>query len=260
VSVLIDSHVNLHHHAFAEDREAVITRARDAGVARMITICDRIENFGQVIAIAEQHDDIYASVGAHPHYAKDHLELTSAQLIAHAAHPKVVGIGETGLDRHYNHSPFEDQEIVFRRHIGAARATGLPLIVHTREADDATAAILEEETGEGAFPILMHCYTSGAGLAQRALALGAYFSLSGIMTFRKADDVRAVAAELPLARIILETDCPYLAPLPHRGRRNEPAYLADVHRYFCAWRGLDEADAARAMADNFHTLFAKAAP
>lgn len=257
---LIDSHVNLHAAAFDEDRAEVIARARAAGVRTMITICDRIENFPAVRAIAESDADIWCSVGAHPHYARDHLGLTAAELVSGAAHPRVVGIGETGLDRHYNHSPIEDQEIVFRRHIAAARATGLPLIVHTREADDLTAAVLEEEAGQGPFPLLMHCYTSGAGLARRALALGAYFSLSGILTFKAADDVRAVAATLPMERIILETDCPYLAPIPHRGRRCEPAHLADVHRYFCQWKGLDEAEAAAIMRDNFFRLFAKARP
>lgn len=257
---LIDSHVNLHAAAFDEDRDAVIARARAAGVATMVTICDRFDSFPAVRAIAEAHDGIWCTVGAHPHHAKDHLGLTSDALVAAAAHPKVIGIGETGLDRHYNYSPPADQEIVFRRHIAAARATQLPLVVHTREADDETAGVLEEEHGAGPFPILMHCYTSGAALAQRALALGAYFSLSGILTFKAANDVRSVAADLPLDRIILETDCPYLAPLPHRGRRNEPAFVADVHRYFCAWRQLDETETARVMRENFFRLFAKAAP
>lgn len=257
---LIDSHVNLHAEAFSDDRAEVIARARAAGVDTMLTICDRIDNFPHVRAIAEADENIWCSVGAHPHHAKDHLDLTVERLVAFAAHPKVIGIGETGLDRHYNYSAPADQEIVFRRHIAAARATGLPLIVHTREADDITGAILEEEHGQGAFPLLMHCYTSGAALARRALALGAFFSLSGIMTFKTAEDVRAVAAELPLDRIILETDCPYLAPPPHRGRRNEPAFLADVHRYFCAWRGIDERDGADIMRANFHRLFAKAKP
>lgn len=257
--MLIDSHVNLHAEAFDDDRDAVIARARDAGIATMVTICDRIENFPRVRAIAEAHADIWASVGAHPHYAKDHRDLTAERLVALAAHPKVIGIGETGLDRHYNHSPIDDQIAVFRAHIAAARTTGLPLIVHTREADDLTADILEEEHAKGAFAILMHCYTSGGALARRALDLGAYFSLSGIVTFKAADDVRAVARDLPLDRIILETDCPYLAPIPHRGRRNEPAFLADVHRYFCAWKGLPEEGTAATMADNFHRLFAKAA-
>lgn len=256
--MLIDSHVNLHAEAFGADLADVVARARQAGVGPMLTICDRVENFAQVIAVAEAFSDIWASVGAHPHYARDHLELTSDMLIALAAHPKVVGIGETGLDQHYGHSSLDDQKTVFRAHITAARELDLPLIVHTREADDDTASILEEEFRQGPFRILMHCYTSGEALARRALELGAYFSLSGILTFRSARDVRAVASILPMDRIILETDCPYLAPEPHRGRRNEPAFLVDVHRYFCSWKGLDEASGADLIADNFFRLFGRA--
>lgn len=256
--MLIDSHVNLHAEAFDVDRDDVIRRAREAGVGPMLTICDRIENFPRVRAIAEADANIWASVGAHPHHAKDHLDLTTDALLAFAAHPKVIGIGETGLDQHYGHSTLEDQTIVLRQHIGAARALDLPLIVHTREADETTADILEAEFQKGPFRILMHCYTSGEGLARRALEIGAYFSMSGILTFKAATDVRAVASILPLDRIILETDCPYLAPPPHRGRRNEPAFLPDVHRYFCAWKGLDETEGARLMEDNFFRLFSKA--
>ena len=229
--MIIDSHVNLHHHSFADDREAVIARARDAGVRRMITICDKIENFDEVIAIADAHDDIYASVGAHPHYAKDHLDLTAARLIELGRHPKVVGVGETGLDQHYKFSPFVDQVHVFRAHAEAARTLGKTLIIHTREADGPMAQMLEEEAGKGDLRILMHCYTSGVELARRALGVGAYFSFSGIMTFKNADDVRAIAREVPLDRVIVETDCPYLAPVPHRGKRNEPGYV--VHTAAC---------------------------
>jgi len=251
----IDSHVNLHHHSFAEDREAVIARARDAGVARMITICDKIGNFDQVTAIAETHDDIYASVGAHPHYAKDHLDLTAERLIALGKHPKVVGVGETGLDQHYKFSPFEDQVQVFRAHAAAARALDKTLIIHTREADDAMAGLLEEEAGKGPLRILMHCYTSGAELARRALAIGAYFSFSGIMTFKNAEDVRAIALATPLDRVIVETDCPYLAPVPHRGQRCEPAHVLDVQRAFAKLRGLGEEEASTLLAENFFRLF-----
>ena len=254
-AMLIDSHVNLHHQSFTEDREAVIARARAAGVARMITICDRIENFPQVIAIAEANEDIYASVGAHPHYAKDHLELTAKRLIELGAHPKVVGIGETGLDQHYKFSPFEDQVRVFRAHAEAARTLGKTLIIHTREADDTMAELLEEEEGRGSLRILMHCYTSGMELARRALALGAYFSFSGIMTFKNADDVRTVAREIPLDRVIVETDCPYLAPVPHRGQRCEPAHVAAVQAYFCKLRGLEEEEGSALLAENFFRLF-----
>lgn len=256
--MLIDSHVNLHAEAFDADRDAVIARAREAGVHTMLTICDRMANFPRVLEIAHGNRDIWASVGAHPHHAKDHLDLTAELLTTCSADRKVIAIGETGLDQHYGHSTLDDQIAVLRTHIAAARALQLPLIVHTREADDATAAVLEEEYGRGPFPILMHCYTSGEGLARRALAIGAYFSLSGILTFKTATDVREVASILPLDRIILETDCPYLTPMPHRGRRNEPALLTDVHRYFCAWKGLDEREVAEAMADNFFRLFSKA--
>jgi TatD DNase family protein len=254
-AMLIDSHVNLHHQAFAEDREAVIARARDAGVRRMITICDRIENFPAVIAIAEAHDDIFASVGAHPHYAKDHLDLTTERLIELGRHEKVVGVGETGLDQHYKFSPFEDQVRVFRAHAAAARALGKTLIIHTREADEAMADLLEEEAGKGPLRLLMHCYTSGAELARRALKLGAYFSFSGIITFKNADEVRAIAREVPIDRVIVETDCPYLAPVPHRGQRCEPMHIADVQAAFCRLRGLDEKECSALLADNFFRLF-----
>lgn len=253
----IDSHVNLHHESFAADRGEVIARAREAGVARMITICDRIANFPQVIAIAEAEPDIFASVGAHPHYAKDHLDLTAERLIELGRHPKVVGIGETGLDRHYNFSPAEDQIAVYRAHASAARALGLPLIIHTREADAEMAALLEEEHAKGALAILLHCYTGGLELARRALKLGAYVSFSGIMTFRKAEEVRAVAREIPLDRLIVETDCPYLAPEPFRGRRCEPAHVAIVQDALCALRGLTPEEGAEMFADNFFRLFQK---
>ena len=253
--MMIDSHVNLHHQAFAEDRDAVIQRAREAGVARMITICDKIENFPHVIAIAEAHADIYASVGAHPHYAKDHLDLTAERLIELGRHEKVVGVGETGLDQHYKWSPFEDQVTVFRAHAKAARVLDKTLIIHTREADEAMAALLEEEAGRGPLRILMHCYTSGADLARRALALGAYFSFSGIITFKNADDVRAIAREVPLDRVIVETDCPYLAPVPHRGQRCEPMHVAEVQAAFAKLRGLEAEEASALLADNFFRLF-----
>ncbi|MEJ0024071.1 MAG: TatD family hydrolase [Alphaproteobacteria bacterium] len=253
--MLIDSHVNLHADAFAADREDVIARARAAGVERMVTICDRLANASAVLAIADAHEDIWASVGQHPHNAKESPDLSAEDLVALADHPRVCAIGETGLDRHYNLSPIEQQVASLRAHIGAARALDLPLIVHTREADDLTGDVLEQEIEQGAFPILMHCYTSGENLARRALALGAYFSLSGILTFKAANDVRAVARELPLERIILETDCPYLAPVPHRGRRCEPMHVADVYAFFCAERGLELEQGAAIVADNFFRLF-----
>ncbi|MBN8608756.1 MAG: TatD family hydrolase [Caulobacterales bacterium] len=255
-AMLIDSHVNLHHQSYAEDREAVIARARDAGVSRMITICDKIENFPQVLAIAEAHADIYASVGAHPHYAKDHLELTAETLIELGRHPKIVGIGETGLDQHYGFSPFEDQMQVFRAHAAAARALDKTLIIHTREADEAMGDLLEEEAKKGdPLRILMHCYTSGADLARRAIKLGAFISFSGIMTFKNANDVRAIALETPLDRIIVETDCPYLTPVPHRGQRCEPHHVADVQAALLKLRGLGEEEGSALLAENFFRIF-----
>ncbi|MEP3071403.1 TatD family hydrolase [Maricaulis sp.] len=227
--MFIDTHVNLHGEQFADDLDAVIERARAAGVERMIAICCRLSDFEAVSAIAEAHDDIYCTIGAHPHHAKDRPDITAGELIEIARHPKVVGIGETGLDFHYGYSPREDQFASLKAHIEAARQTDLPLVLHTREADEAMADLLEEEMGKGAFRPLLHCYTGGADLARRAARLGAYFSASGIVTFKKAEDVRAVFRdEVPDDRVILETDCPYLAPVPHRGKRCEPAFLPDV--------------------------------
>ncbi|MCR9269811.1 MAG: TatD family hydrolase [Hyphomonadaceae bacterium] len=233
---MFDTHVNLHAEAYAEDLDEVLSRARSAGVTRMLAICERLDSFPRVKAIADANADIWCSVGTHPHHAKDFTDTVADDLISRAQDPQVVAIGETGMDLHYGYSPQDQQEASFRTHITAARETGLPLIVHTREADDLTADILEDETSKGAFPILLHCYTGGPDLCQRGLALGAYVSVSGILSFKSAKEVRAVIADVPLDRIILETDCPYLTPMPYRGRRNEPAYLpyvadalADLH-------------------------------
>ena len=233
---MFDTHVNLHADAYAEDLGEVLTRARDAGVSRMLAICERLDSFPRVKAIADANADIWCSVGTHPHHAKDFTDTRPEELIARAQDPKVVAIGETGIDLHYGYSPQEQQEASFRAHIEAARETGLPLIVHTREADDLTANILEDESARGAFPILLHCYTGGPDLCQRGLKLGAFVSVSGILSFKSAKEVRAVIKDVPLDRVILETDCPYLTPMPYRGRRNEPAYLpydadalADLH-------------------------------
>lgn len=253
--MLIDSHVNLHAPQFAEDRDAVIARAREAGIEMMLTICDKIPNFPAVHAIAMAEADIWCTVGAHPHEAKDHVDLTTAHLVELAGKPKVVGIGETGLDFHYDLSPRDVQAAVFRQHVAAARETGLPLVVHTREADDVMGQILEEEHARGAFKILMHCYTSGAELARRAAALGAWFSVSGIATFKQAEDVRAVIRDMPADRIIVETDCPYLAPVPMRGRRCEPAHLPHIVDKLAEIRGWTRADAEKRSEDAFFALF-----
>ena len=253
--MLIDSHVNLHAPQFDADREAVIERARAAGLGLMVTICDQVSRFEAVHAIAMANDDIYATVGTHPHEAKEDPELPCGTLARLAERPKVVGIGETGLDFHYDLSPRPTQVAVFRAHVEAARRTGLPLVVHSREADDVMAEILEDEYATRPFRILMHCYTSGPELARRAAALGAYFSVSGIATFKAADEVRAVIADMPADRIIVETDCPYLAPVPLRGRRNEPAYLPYVLSALATIRGWspDEAEARTEAA--FFDLF-----
>jgi TatD DNase family protein len=252
--MLIDSHVNLHAPQFDEDRAEVIARARDAGVRLMVNICDRVSNFPACRAVADA-PDIWCTVGTHPHEAKENPDLTAAELVTLAKDSRVVGIGECGLDFHYDLSPRDIQAKVFRAHVAAARETGLPLVVHTREADAVMGDILEEEFARGPYRLLMHCYTSGADLARRAAALGAWFSVSGIATFKAAEDVREVIRDMPAERIIVETDCPYLAPVPHRGRRNEPAYIPHILAKLAEIRGwsLDEADARTTEA--FFALF-----
>jgi TatD DNase family protein len=252
--MLIDSHVNLHAPQFADDREAVIARARAAGIGLMLTICDRVSAFEAVRAIAENHSDIWCSVGTHPHESKENLTLRVNDL-TDRADGRVVGIGETGLDYFYAHSPRDSQRTVFRIHIAAARQTGLPLIVHSRDADEEMAEILEEEYARGPFKLLLHCYTSGPELARRAAALGAWFSVSGIATFKAAEAVRAVIRDMPQDRIIVETDCPYLAPVPMRGRRNEPAFLPFVLAKLAEIRGWSNADADARTEDAFFALF-----
>ncbi|MBV8594576.1 MAG: TatD family hydrolase [Caulobacteraceae bacterium] len=253
--MLIDSHVNLHAAAFSDDLEAVITRAREAGVARMVTICDRLDSLPAMVSIVAAHDDIWSTVGVHPHEAKDFQDLDADTLCELAQAPRVVGIGETGLDFHYDLSPRETQAALFKVHIEAARRTGLPLVVHSREADAVMGELLEEEHGRGPFRLLMHCYTSGMELAGRAAALGAYFSVSGIATFRAAFEVRAVIAAMPEDRILVETDCPYLAPVPMRGRRNEPAFLPHVLAGLASARGWTLAEAEARTEAAFFNLF-----
>jgi TatD DNase family protein len=253
--MLIDSHVNLHAPQFDADRKAVIERARAAGIGLMVNISDRVSHFERVRAVAEDADDIWLTVGTHPHEAKDNPSLDVDSLCSLAATPKVVGIGETGLDFHYDLSPRDVQVKVFRVHVAAARRTGLPLIVHAREADETMADILETEHAAGPFKLLMHCYTSGADLARRAAALGAWFSVSGIATFKAAESVRAAIADMPAGRIIVETDCPYLAPVPMRGRRNEPAFLPYVLEKLAEIRGWSPQEAEQRTEDAFFKLF-----
>ena len=255
--MLIDSHVNLHAPQFDADRAEVIGRARAAGVGLMLEISDRLSNFQAVHDLAMGADDIWATVGVHPHEAKDYPSLTADTLCELAERSKVVGIGETGLDFHYDLSPRDVQEAVFRAHIRAARRTGLPLVVHSREADAAMGAILEEEFAAGPFKLLLHCYTSGGELLRRLAALGAWFSVSGIATFKAAGDVRAVIADMPADRILVETDCPYLAPVPMRGRRNEPAFVSHVLAALADIRGWSLAEAEKQTHDAFFNLFDK---
>lgn len=225
---MIDSHVNLHGDKFAEDRAEVIARASDAGVTHMINICCNIRDFESVVKVAEEHDNIWATVGTHPHDAKDNPDITAAELIEMAQHPKVVGIGETGYDFHYGYSAQDEQVANFAAHIEASQRSGLPLVVHTREADDLMLVALRESGAGRDYPALLHCYTSGQSLADWAAEAGLYFSVSGIATFKNAHSVRDCIKTMPDDRIMLETDCPYLAPVPHRGRRNEPSYLPHV--------------------------------
>jgi TatD DNase family protein len=253
--MLIDSHVNLHAPQFDEDRDEVISRAREAGVGLMIEISDRLSTFEATHGLAMTHDDIWCTVGVHPHEARHHTDLTADLLVEMAQRKKVVGIGECGLDFHYDLSPRDVQEAVFRRHVQAARASGLPLVVHTREADDVMAGVLAEEMVDGPFRFLMHCYTSGAQLAEKATEMGAWFSVSGIATFKAAEDVRAVIRDMPADRILVETDCPYLAPVPHRGRRNEPAYVGHVLDKLAEIRGWSRDEAETRTTDAFFALF-----
>lgn len=256
--MLIDSHVNLHHEKFDADVEDVIARAKAAGVGAMLTISDRISSTDKIRAIAARHANIWRSVGAHPHYASDHRDLTAQALIDLAAEPKVVGVGECGLDFHYGFSPADDQERVFAAHIEAAQETGLPLIIHTREADEQTGRMLAEAMAKRRFIPLLHCYTSGLSLAEAVMEMGGYISFSGIITFKNADDVRAVAVKMPLDRIIIETDCPYLAPIPHRGRRCEPAHVVHVAEKLADMFGLTRSEIDRLTTENFFRLFARA--
>ncbi len=253
--MLIDSHVNLHAPQFDEDREAVIDRARQAGVRLMVEISDKLSTFEATHALAMNNADIWCTVGVHPHEAKDYGDLTADRLIELADRPRVIGIGECGLDFHYDLSPRDVQAKVFRQHIEAARRTELPLVIHTREADEVMADILREEHARAPFNLLMHCYTSGLELAETATELGAWFSVSGIATFKAAEEVREVIRRMPENRIIVETDCPYLAPIPHRGRRNEPAYIGLVLEKLAEVRGWTLEQANQRTTDAFFNLF-----
>jgi TatD DNase family protein len=255
--MLIDSHCHLDFPDFAAELDAVVDRARTAGIDRMVTISTRVRRQAELLAIGERFPDVYSSVGTHPHYAHEELDIGAAELVARTRDPKVVAIGEAGLDYHYDNSPRDAQERGFRSHIAAARDTGLPLVIHSRDADDDMARILEEETGKGAFPAVLHCFTGGADLARRAIALGHFISFTGILTFKNSAALRAIAAELPADRILVETDSPYLAPGRHRGKRNEPAYVIETANVLAEVRGVSFDAIARQTSDNFFRLFAK---
>jgi TatD DNase family protein len=255
--MLIDSHCHLDFPDFAGELDAVVARAQAAGVGRIVTISTRVKRHAEVLAIAERFPDVYCSVGTHPHNAHEELDVTADELIARTRHPKVVAIGEAGLDYHYDHSPRDAQERGFRNHIAAARATGLPLVIHSREADDDMARILEEETGKGAFPAVLHCFTGSRELAERAIALGLFISFTGILTFKKSDDLRSIAKSLPAGRVLVETDAPYLAPSRYRGKRNEPAYVAETAKVLAETRGVSLDEIARETNAGFFRLFSK---
>jgi TatD DNase family protein len=258
--MLVDSHCHLDFPDFAAERDAVVERARAAGVGTLVTICTKISEFPAVVAIAERYPAVYCSVGIHPHEAAHQPSTAAADLVELARHPKVVGIGETGLDFHYDHSPRERQREVFRAHIAAARESGLPLIVHSRNADVETAELLREGVADGPLTGLIHCFSSTRHLSDIAVELGFYISLSGILTFKKATDLQAIARELPADRILVETDAPYLAPAPHRGHRNEPAYVADTAAFLASLRGVTPETIARQTTENFYRLFRRARP
>ena len=255
--MLIDSHCHLDFPDFASDLEAVVARAHAAGVERIITICTRVARHGEVLAIAERFPQVYCSVGTHPHYTQEEVEVSLEDLIERTRHPKVVALGEAGLDYHYQSSTPEAQARSLRNHIAAARATGLPLVIHSRDADADMMAILDEETGKGVFPAVLHCYTGGYDLAQRAIALGLFISFTGILTFKKSDDLRAIAKGLPADRILVETDAPYLAPGRYRGKRNEPAFVVETARVLAETQGVSAEQVAGETTENFFRLFGK---
>lgn len=256
--MLIDSHCHLNYKGLVEDQTKVLDRARESGVRGFLNISTREREWADIVATAERETDVWASIGIHPHEADAHADLGESALLAAAAHPRVIGIGETGLDYYYDHSDRQVQQDLFRVHIRVARETGLPLIVHTRDAEDDTTRIIEEEMGKGAFPALIHCFTASAPFAAKMLELGLSISLSGIVTFKSAKDLQAIAAELPEDRLLVETDAPFLAPVPHRGKTCEPAYVADTCAFVAGLRGMTVESLADMTGANFFRLFSKA--
>lgn len=255
--MLIDTHCHLDFPDFEAERDAIVARAHAAGVGQMITISTRVRRFPAILAIAEKYPSVFCSVGTHPHNADEELDIPVSELVELSKHPRVVAIGEAGLDYHYDNAPREAQAIGLRNHIAAARETGLPLVIHSRSADDDMAAILTEETGKGAFPFMLHCFSSGPELARVGVELGGYVSFSGILTFPKSEELREIAKTVPPARLLVETDAPYLAPKPFRGKRNEPAYVAHTAAVLADTLGVSAEEIARITTENAFRIFAK---
>jgi TatD DNase family protein len=257
--MLIDSHCHLNYKGLIEDQANVLDRARERGVGLMLNIATRENEWDAVLDTAVREADVWATVGIHPHEADEHPHVDTAKLVERAAHPRVVGIGETGLDYYYDHSDRERQQKSFRSHIAACRETGLPLIVHTREAEEDTLAIMRDEMEKGPYSGVIHCFTASGAFADAAMDLGFYISISGIVTFKSAKDLQETAARLPIDRLLVETDSPFLAPVPHRGKSCEPAFVADTAQFLANLRGESVEALAAATSANFRTLFAKVA-
>lgn len=255
--MLVDSHCHLDFDVLNEDLDAVLERAQLAGVGKIVTISTRVKKYETITAIAEKYENVFCSVGTHPHNADEELDIDTDELVKLAQHPKCVAIGEAGLDYYYDNAPREAQEIGFRRHIGAARETQLPLVIHTRAADEDTINILKEESEKGAFPFVLHCFSAGPELAKVGVEHGGYISFSGIATFNSAQAIRDVALETPIDRILVETDAPYLAPVPHRGKSNEPAFVRHTAEHLANALGMDYDAFATQTTENFHRLFSK---
>lgn len=258
--MLVDSHCHLNYKGLREDVSGVVARARNAGVGVILTINTRLSEFDEVLEIAHTFDNMFCSVGVHPHEAETHPDVTVEDLLARASNPHVVAIGETGLDYYYDHSPRDQQQTSFRTHIEAARESGLPIIVHTRDADEDCARILTEEMEKGAFTGVIHCFTASAAFARTALSLGLYISISGIVTFKAAEELRNVVRDVPLDRLLIETDAPFLAPVPMRGKTNEPAYVAHVAARVAELKGISTPELEDITTANFFRLFSKATP
>jgi TatD DNase family protein len=258
--MLVDSHCHLDFPDFSGDLDAIVARAAQAGIGRIVTISTRVRRLSELIAIAERFPNVYCSVGTHPHHADEEDGIAPEELIELTGHPKVVALGEAGLDYFYDNGSPQAQARGFRAHIAAARVTGLPLVVHTRDADEDCGRILQEEAAKGPFRAVLHCYTSGRGLAMKAIELGLSISFTGILTFKKSEALRALAAELPADRIMVETDAPYLAPGKFRGKRNEPAYVVEVAKVLAEARGVSLEEISRQTTENFFRLFSKVPP